>query len=209
MHETSGFRQRSWYQDPNHMTTTVKMKAHYCDRIWGRRKGQHHRRWENQAGLTTTEYSRRTWQYSMWLNGKIVVWRVFEEDLSSTSNKNHFRLVCRRRITTTMFKNTSTVAIPPSRVKWVSISSSLHRCTGSVEMCIHYSSIMVEEDVQVVSGRRTGCLWKTYSLIVWDVSVDFLSLFVHVYLCTRVGGCGNVYPYIIMKFSFIYVRGNS
>jgi hypothetical protein len=33
---------------------------------------------------------------------------------------------------------------------------------------------MVEGDVQVPSGRRTGCLWKTYSLIVRDVSVDFL-----------------------------------
>ncbi len=33
---------------------------------------------------------------------------------------------------------------------------------------------MVEGDVQVASGRRTGCLWKTYSLIMRDVSVDFL-----------------------------------
>ena len=33
---------------------------------------------------------------------------------------------------------------------------------------------MVEGDVQVAGGRRTGCLWKTYSLIMRDVSVDFL-----------------------------------
>jgi hypothetical protein len=28
-------------------------------------------------------------------------------------------------------------------------------------------------DVQVDSGRRTGCLWKTYSLIIGDVQFDY------------------------------------
>ena len=28
-------------------------------------------------------------------------------------------------------------------------------------------------DVQINSGRRTGCLWKTHSLIMRDVSVYF------------------------------------
>ena len=50
-------------------------------------------------------------------------------------------------------------------------------------------------DVQVNSGRCTGCVWRTHSLIMRDVSVYFLLLFVHFYLCTRVGDCGNVYPW--------------
>ncbi len=37
-------------------------------------------------------------------------------------------------------------------------------------------------------------LRKTHSLIMRDVSVYFLLLFVHFYLCTRVGCCGNMYP---------------
>ncbi len=57
--------------------------------------------------------------------------------------------------------------------------------------------MMVEGDVQVASGRRTGCLWKTYSLIMKDVSVDFLFTLCTFFLCTRVGGCGNVYPYTV------------
>ena len=40
-------------------------------------------------------------------------------------------------------------------------------------------------------------LWKTHSLIMRDVSVYFLLLFVHFYLCTRVGGYGNMYPYTV------------
>jgi hypothetical protein len=64
---------------------------------------------------------------------------------------------------------------------------------------------MVEGDVQVAGGRRTGCLWKTYSLIMRDVSVHFLvtlctflPLYTSTYSCTtRVGGCGNVYPYTV------------
>jgi hypothetical protein len=104
-----------------------------------------------------------------------------------------------------MFKNTSTDAILPSRVKRVSIffvtspmRGNIHQqdyfifismynlsfsrvrwvyglYTGIVEMCIKFTIlVMVEGDVQVVSGRRTGCLWKTFRLIVRDVSVDFL-----------------------------------
>ncbi len=57
--------------------------------------------------------------------------------------------------------------------------------------------MIVKGDVQVDSGTRTGCLWKTHSLIMRDVSVYFLLLFVHFYLSTRVGGCGHVYPYTV------------
>jgi hypothetical protein len=46
-------------------------------------------------------------------------------------------------------------------------------CTGSVEMCIHYSSNGWGRRTGCC-GRRTGYLWKTYSLIVRDISVDFL-----------------------------------
>jgi hypothetical protein len=70
---------------------------------------------KTSASLTTTAYFRRTWQCSMWLNVKIVACRVFEQDLSQTSHNNHFRLACHHRITTPVFKRTSTVAIPPSR----------------------------------------------------------------------------------------------
>ncbi len=44
---------------------------------------------KNSTGLTTTDYSRRTWQHRMWFNGKIVSCRVFEQALSSTSHNNH------------------------------------------------------------------------------------------------------------------------
>ena len=40
-------------------------------------------------------------------------------------------------------------------------------------------------------------LWKTHSLIMRDLSVYFFLLFVHFYLCTQVGGCGNMYPYTV------------
>ena len=62
MHETSGFRHRSRCQDPNPMAAAVRPESHgscsqmkaYCsDRIWERRKGQHHRRWEDQCWLNT------------------------------------------------------------------------------------------------------------------------------------------------------------
>ncbi len=40
-------------------------------------------------------------------------------------------------------------------------------------------------------------LWKTHNLIMRDVSIYFLLLFVHLYLCTRVGGCGKINPYSV------------
>jgi hypothetical protein len=106
-----------------------QMKTYCSDRIWGRRKGQHHRRWENQCWLNNHRNlsSYVTVQHVTGLNGKIVVCRGFQQDLSSTSNNNYFRLACHRRITTPMFKITSTGVIPPSRSKRVSISSLLHR----------------------------------------------------------------------------------
>ncbi len=45
---------------------------------------------------------------------------------------------------------------------------------------------MVEGDVQVASGRRTEFLWKTYSLIMTDVSVDFLFTPKALYIFTSV-----------------------
>ncbi len=45
---------------------------------------------KTSTGLTTTVYFRRTWQRSMWFNGKIVSCRAFEQDLSPTSNNGHY-----------------------------------------------------------------------------------------------------------------------
>ena len=70
---------------------------------------------KTSAGLTTTAYFRRTWQRSMWFNGKIVACRVFEQDLSQISHNKYFRLARHRRITAPVLKSTSTGAIPPSR----------------------------------------------------------------------------------------------
>jgi hypothetical protein len=53
-----------------------------------------------------------------------------------------------------------------------------------------FSSRLLVGDVQVDNGRRTVSLWKTFQLISY-------LLFVHFDLCTRVGGCGNVYPYTV------------
>jgi hypothetical protein len=89
MHETSGFRHRSCYQDPNHMVTTVKRR----DTVPTTSEDEKTNTTEDEktsAVLTTTQYSRRTWQRSMCLNGKIVAFRAFEQDLSRTSNNNYF-----------------------------------------------------------------------------------------------------------------------
>jgi hypothetical protein len=54
-----------------------QMKTYCSDRIWGRRKEQTSEKMNRLVlGLTTTEYSRSTWQYSIWLNGKIVAYRA-------------------------------------------------------------------------------------------------------------------------------------
>ncbi len=50
-------------------------------------------------------------------------------------------------------------------------------------------------DVQLDSGRRTGCLWKIHSERRFNLFL-FHSLYIF-HLCTRVGGCGNVYPYTV------------
>jgi hypothetical protein len=144
MHETSGFRHRSRCQNPNRMTTAVNWRHTPPTASQNDEKDNTTEDEKTSAGLTTTAYFRRTWQHSMWFNGKIVACRAFEQDLSQTSHNNHFRLVCHRRITAPVFKTTSTDAIPPSRANWVSISSLLHRCveiyinktTSSSEMCI-------------------------------------------------------------------------
>jgi hypothetical protein len=46
-------------------------------------------------------------------------------------------------------------------------------------------------------SKKISVLWKTHSLIMRDVSVYFLLLFVHIYLCTRVGDGEKMYPYTV------------
>jgi hypothetical protein len=163
MHKTSGFRHRSHYQDPNHMTTAVKWRHTVPTSSEDDEKADTTEDEKTSAGLTTTTYFRRIWQHSMWFNGKIVACRVFEQDLSQTSYNDYFRLARHRRITVPVLKNTSTGAIPSSRGNWVSISSLLHRCVEytstrrlHLPKCVFTILVMVRGDVQVVSGRRTG-----------------------------------------------------
>ncbi len=117
-----------------------------------------------------------------------------EKVLSQTSHNNHFRLACHLRITSPVLKTTSTGAIPPSRAKWVSISSLLHRCVEytstrrlHLPKCVFTILVMVGGDVQV------------NRLLVGDVQVDrstqgicFVSYSL-LYHCTRVGECRIVY----------------
>ena len=115
MHETSRFRHRSHYQDPNRMATAVKCRHTAPTVSEDDEKTDTTKDEKTSAGLTTTAYFRRTWQRSMWFNGKIVACRVFEQDLSQTSHNKYFRLARHRRITAPVLKSTSTGAIPPSR----------------------------------------------------------------------------------------------
>ena len=163
MHETSGFRHTSHYQDPNRMVTAVKWRHSSPTASEDDEKTDTAEDEKTSAGLTTTAYFRRTWQRSMWFNGKIVACRIFEQDLSQTSHNNHFRLARHRRITAPALKSTSTGTIPPSRGNWVSISSLLHRCVEytstrrlHLPKCVFTILVLVRGDVQVVSGRRTG-----------------------------------------------------
>ncbi len=98
MHKTSGFRHRSHYQDPNRMATAVKWRHTASTASEDDEKTDTAEDEKTSAGLTTTAYFRRTWQRSMWFNGKIVACRIFEQDLSQTSHNNHFRLARHRRI---------------------------------------------------------------------------------------------------------------
>ena len=70
MHETSGFRHRSHYQDPNRMATAVKWRHSAPTASEDDEKANTAGDERTSAGLTT--YFRRTWQRSMWFNGKIV-----------------------------------------------------------------------------------------------------------------------------------------
>jgi hypothetical protein len=162
MHKTSGFRHRSHYQDPNCMATAVKWRHTAPTVSEDDEKADTTEDEKTSAGLTTTAYFRRTWQHSMWFNGKIVACRVFEQDLSQTSH-NYFRLERHYRVTAPVLKSISTGAIPPSRGNWISISSLLHRCLECTSTrrlhlpkCVFTIPVMVRGDVQVVSGRRTG-----------------------------------------------------
>ncbi len=132
---------------------------------------------KTSAGLTTA-YFRHTWQRSMWFNGKIVggltvkslhavyssrIYRQHRTTIIKFGTHLLVRLAYHRRITTPMFKSTSTGAIPPSRAVWVSIFSLLHRCVEHTSTrrlhlpkCVFNIPVMVRGDVQVVSGKRTG-----------------------------------------------------
>ncbi len=89
MHETSGIWHRS-RQDPNRMATAVKWRHTAPTASEDDQKANTTEYEKTSPGLTTTEYSRRTWQRSIWLNGKIVACRAFEQDLSPTSNNDDF-----------------------------------------------------------------------------------------------------------------------
>ncbi len=159
MHETSRFRRRPWQPDPNRMYSAGTSKWRHTAPTASEddEKADTAEDGKTSAGLTTTAYFRRTWQRSMWFNGKIVACRVFEQDLSQTSHNNHFRLTRHRRITSPVLKSTSTGAIPPSRGNWVSISSLLHRCVEYTSTRrLHLPKCVFTTLVQVVSGRSTG-----------------------------------------------------
>ncbi len=68
MHETSRFRHRSHYHDPNHMETTVKWRHNTPTSSEDDEKADIVEDEKTSAGLTTTAYFRRTWQHSMWFN---------------------------------------------------------------------------------------------------------------------------------------------
>jgi hypothetical protein len=90
MHETSGFRHRSRCQNPNRMATAVKWRHTSPTASEDDEKTDTTEDEKTSTGLTTTVYFRRTWQRSMWFNGKIVSCRAFEQDLSPTSNNGHY-----------------------------------------------------------------------------------------------------------------------
>jgi len=134
MHETSGFRHRSHYLDPNRMATAVKWRHSAPTESEDDEKAN--QCWQKISAGLTTAYFRRTWQRSMWFNGKIVgglMVKSLHAVHSSKIYRQHRTTIIKfgthllvqsayhRRITTPMFKSTSTGAIPPSRAKWVSI----------------------------------------------------------------------------------------
>ncbi len=155
MHKTSGFRHRSHYQDPNLMPTVVKWRHTAPTASEDDENSDTTEDEKTSVVLTTTTYFRRTWQRNMWFNGKIVACRAFEQDLSTTSNNDHY------------VRNASTGAIGisspnyntyvPEHIYWrdsaVSCKVSIdffvtspmcgiyiNKTTSSSEMCIHYSS---------------------------------------------------------------------
>ncbi len=69
-HETSRFRHRSRYQDPNRMAAAAKSRHTTPTASENDQKVNIVEDEKTSAGVTTTEYSRRTWQRSMLLNGK-------------------------------------------------------------------------------------------------------------------------------------------
>ncbi len=126
MHETTGCRHRSHYQDPNHMATAVKWR-HTTPTASDDEKVNTVSDEKTSTDLTTTAYFRRTCQCSMWFNGKIVVCRVFEKDLSSTS---HNKIISDWHVITELQILCSRVHL---LVRFRSISSLLHRCVSSGE----------------------------------------------------------------------------
>jgi hypothetical protein len=110
---------------------------------------------KTSVGLTTTEYSRRTCQCSMWLNSKslpaVHSSKIYRQHRTTIISFGSYLLVWltyhHHRISTTMFESTSNVVIYPSRVERVSIPSLLHRYVG---MYINQTSRLIVGDVQGV-----------------------------------------------------------
>jgi hypothetical protein len=65
IHETSRFRRRSRYQDPNYVTDTVKSRHATLTESEDDEKANTTEDEKTSAGVTTTEYSRCTWQRSI------------------------------------------------------------------------------------------------------------------------------------------------
>ena len=67
--------------NPESLGNCSQMKAYWSDRIWGRRKGRHRRRWENQCWLNNHSMFSSYMAAQHVVNGKIVACRIFEQDL--------------------------------------------------------------------------------------------------------------------------------
>ena len=132
---------------PESHCSCSQMKAYYSDRSKDDEKANTTEDEKTSAGLTTTEYSRRTWQRSMWLNGKslpaIYSSKIYRQHRTTiiSFGAQLVRLAYHRRITTPMFESASTVAIYPSLVERVSISSLLHRCKYTSTRLLHLPRI--------------------------------------------------------------------
>ena len=148
MHKISGFRHRSHYQDPNRMAAAVKWRHTVPTASEDDEKADTAEDEKTSAGLTTTAYFRRIWQRSMWFNGKIVACRVFEQDLSQTSQTiisdchviAELQLLCWRSHLLARFRCLVQSEFRFLRYFTDAWSIYINKTTSSSEMCIHYSS---------------------------------------------------------------------